>query len=181
MVELSCPKCGSICANVEVKKDGSRYGICRNLTCQLNQDGIGVIIETEGAVVSMSFPTGGPRLDQLTEILEGRALQESLPEDVSMLDGFTFCGECGAPIFSDGEQYYRHIQDLPRSRLRKLMKVRRFAEQVHKWLTTLDFTCPEHGRQPNPFVWELDKEKFCRYVATRAGARDLWLILKEVE
>jgi uncharacterized C2H2 Zn-finger protein len=181
MAELRCPGCGSICAEVKVKEDGSRSGVCRNPACRLNQDGIGLITETDGVVASMSFPTSGPRLRELMDIVDGKAPHEPLPEDVGMLDGITFCGECGAPMFYDGKQYYRHVQNLPQSRLRKLMKVQRFAEQVYGWLITLDFTCPEHGRQPNPFVWELDKETFCGHVATRAGARDLWLVLRGVQ
>ncbi len=181
MAELRCPECGSICADVKVKEDGSRSGVCRNPACRLNQDGIGLITETYGVVASISFPTSGPRLQDLMDIVDGKAPREPLPEDVGMLDGFTFCGECGAPMFHDGKQYYRHIQDLPQSRLRKLMKIQRFAEQVYNWLITLDFTCPEHGRQPNPFIWELDKETFCRHVATRAGARYLWLVLRGVK
>ncbi len=181
MTELQCPECDSICADVKVKEDGSRYGVCRNPACRLNQDGIGLVTEINSVVVSMSFPTSGPRLQNLMGIVDGNAPIEILPEDVGILDGFTFCGECGAPLFYDGKQHYRHLQDLPQSRLRKLMKVRRFAEQVYNWLITLDFTCPEHGSQPNPFIWELDKEMFCGQVATRVGARELWLVLRGVE
>jgi len=180
-VELRCPRCGSICANVQVKEDGDRTGVCRNPACELNHDGIGIITEVQGTVVSMSFPTAGPRFDELKQIVEGRSPREALPEDVGILDGLTFCGECGAPIFYDGKKHYRHVQDLPQSRLRKLMKVRRFAEVVYGWLTTLRFACPECGEKPNPFVWEIDKAEFCNYVATRTGARDLWLTLRGLE
>jgi len=181
MTELRCPECGSVCIDVKVKEDGARSGVCRNPVCRLNQDGIGLITEINGVVASISFPTGGSRLHDLMEIVEGKAPSEPLPEDVGMLDGFTFCGECGAPIFYDGKQYHRHVQNLPQSRLRKLMRVPRFAEQVYSWLITLEFICPEHGRQLNPFIWELDKETFCGHVAMRAGARALWLLLRDLE
>lgn len=181
MDDLRCPECGSICADVKVKEDGRRSGVCRNLSCKLNQDGIGIISEVDGAVVALSFPTSGPRLDELKRIAEGKPSGEPLPEDVGVFDGLTFCGKCGAPIFYDGKRDYRHVQDLPQSRLRKLMRVRRFAEVVYKWLISLDFTCPVHGEQPNPFLWEMDKDGFCDHVATRDGARDLWLVLRDVE
>jgi hypothetical protein len=61
-----------------------------------------------------------------------------------------------------------------------LMKVQMCAEQVYKYLINLDFTCPEHGKQPNPFMWEVDKEQFCNHVATEAGATDLWFCLKSI-
>ena len=176
--ELRCSECGSVCADVKVKEDGSRSGVCRNPACRLNQDGIGLITETNGVVASISFPTRGPRLQELMDIVEGKAPSEPLPEDVGELDGLTFCGECGAPLFSDGKGYYRHVQDLPQSRLRKLMRVRSFAEKVYGWLTTLEFGCPVHGKRPNPFIWEVSKEEFCDHVATRAGSRDLWLLLQ---
>ena len=179
--ELRCPECGSICANVQVKEDGDRTGVCRNPACELNRDGIGIITEIQGAVVSMSFPTAGPRFDELKQIVEEKSPREALPEDVGMLDGLTFCGECGAPIFYDGKKHYRHVQNLPQSRLRKLMKVHRFAEVVYGWLTTLRFACPECGEGPNPFVWEIDRDEFCNYVATRTGSRDLWLTLRGLE
>jgi len=155
--------------------------VCRNPACPLNQDGIGLITQSEGVVAVMSFPTSGPRLEELMDFVDGKAPRETMPEDIGVLDGFTFCGDCGAPMFHDGKQRYQHIQDLPQSRMRRLMKVRKFAEQVHGWLTTLNFTCPDHGAQPNPFIWEMDKETFAAYVATRAGARRLWLLLKEVK
>jgi hypothetical protein len=176
--ELRCPECGSLCEDVKTKKDGSRSGICRNPACRLNQDGIGLVSEIGGAAAAISFPVRGPRLQELLDIVEGKPSREPLPEDVGMLDGLAFCGECAAPIFYDGKGYYRHVQDLPQSRLRKLMRVRRFAEQVYGWLTTLDFGCPVCGKRPNPFVWEISKEEFGDYVATRAGARDLWLLLQ---
>ncbi len=179
--ELRCPECGSICENVQVKEDGHRTGVCRNPTCKLNEDGIGIVSEVQGAVVAMSFPTRGPRLEELMHIAEGKTSHEPLPEDVGVLDGLTSCGECGAPIFYDGKEHYRHVQRLPQSRLRKLMRVRRFAEQVYKWMITLRFECPEHGEQPNPFLWEMDADEFCNHVATRAGARDLWLLLRDLE
>ena len=174
--ELRCLECGSICENVQFEEGGRRSGVCRNPTCKLNQDGIGIVSECRGAVVAMSFPTGGHRLEQLISLTEGKALPEPLPEDVGELDGLAFCGDCGAPIFYDGKRYYRHVQDLPQSRLRKLMRVRRFAEQVYKWIITLRFQSSEHGEQPNPFLWEMDEEEFCGHVATRPGARDLWLL-----
>jgi hypothetical protein len=181
MAELICPECGSICAEVKVRKNGWRSGVCRNPACPLNQDGIGLITQGEQVVAAMSFPTSGKRLQDLADFVEGKAPRETVSEDIGVLDGFTFCGECGSPMFHDGKQHYRHIQDLPQSRLRKLMKVKNFAEQVHGWLTTIAFACPDHGTQPDPFIWEMDKETFAGYVATRAGARRLWLLLKEMK
>jgi hypothetical protein len=179
MSELRCPECGLPCSDIKFKEDGSRTGVCRNPACKLNSDGIGLVTEVQGAVAAISFPIGGPRLKELMDIIDGKPVpHEPLPEDVGELDGLTFCGGCGAPLFYDGKKYLRHVQDLPQSRLRKLMKVRRFAEVVHKWLRTLRFGCLEHGEQPNPFLWEIDLDEFCDYVATRQGARDLWLLLQ---
>lgn len=181
MSELRCPECGLPCSDIKFKEDGSRTGVCRNPACKLNSDGIGLVTEVQGAVAAISFPTGGPRLKELMDIVEGKPVpHESLPEDIGVLDGLTFCGDCGAPLFYDGKKHYRHVQHLPQSRLRKLMKVHRFAEVVHRWLTTLDFICPVHGEQPNPFIWEMDKDQFYNHVATRAGARDLWVLLRDL-
>ena len=178
--ELRCPECGSICADVKVQENGWRSGVCRNPACRLNKDGVGLITQARGVVAVMSFPTSGTRLEDLMAMVHGKAPSDSLPEDVGVLDGFTFCGECGAPMFSDGKEHYRHIQGLPRDRVCKLMKVRKFAEQVYSWLVTVDFTGHKHGRQPNPFIWELDRETFCGYVATRAGVKDLLSVLRRL-
>ncbi|MFC1906846.1 hypothetical protein ACFLW8_02000, partial [Chloroflexota bacterium] len=138
-------------------------------------------IQATSVVVSMSVPANIPPFEDLMAMVHLKTPGDKLPEDFGLMDGSIFCGECGAPVFSDGKEHYRHIQDLPRDRVCKLMKIRKFAEQVYSWLIALEFTRHLHGRQSNPFIWELDQETFCRYVATQDGVIDLWLSLRSVK
>jgi len=178
--ELRCPECGSNCVDVQVQENGWRFGACTNLDCRLNQNGMGIIIQATSVVVSMSVPANIPPFEDLMAMVHLKTPGDKLPEDFGLMDGSIFCGECDAPVFSDGKENYQHIQGLPRDRVCKLMKVRKFAEQVHSWLVTVDFIGHKHGRQPSPFIWELDRETFCGYVATRAGVKDLLSVLRRL-
>lgn len=176
MTELRCPSCGTPVAEVKVNEEGNRTGFCRNPACQLNRDGIGFVAELMGAVVSLRLPTQGPRLQEMLDILGGRA-PASLT-GIAPLEGKVWCG-CGIPLLKGQDGNYYHIQDLPRKRLKELLHSEAIVDQIHSWLSELEFICPECGPKPNPFK-EMPRGDFAAHVATGVGVKDLYGLIQEV-
>ncbi len=96
-----------------------------------------------------------------------------------LLDGFLFCGECKMPILSDGKGFYRHIIDLPRKRLKEILRGPFVAGKVFDWLSSIEVACPCCGPKPNPFK-NIPKEEAVAYLGTGRGAKDLFITLRDL-
>ena len=95
------------------------------------------------------------------------------------LDGLSFCGACKMPMLSDGKGFYRHIIDLPRKRLKELLREPSVADKVFRWLCSVEVACPCCGPKPNSFK-EIPQEEAVAYLGTGRGAKDLFLTLRDL-
>lgn len=95
-----------------------------------------------------------------------------------LLDGLLWCEDCACPLLSDGAGHYRHIFDLPVSRLRKLIRDEFIADKLADWFINLKGKCPGCGEEKHPFVG-ITKEQFMARVSTRHGAEDFARTVKD--
>lgn len=95
-----------------------------------------------------------------------------------LLDGLTWCGECGMPILSDGKGYYAHIGQLSVSRIRTLIRDPFIADKLADWFINLEGVCSGCGERRHLFAG-ITKEEFVAHVSTRVGADDFARTIKD--